>query len=60
MALIGHPILGDRRYSYAYAKQYAQHNKLQDGDDGEQAADHGGSSYEEEAACNSASVARSR
>ncbi|KAK9790323.1 hypothetical protein WJX73_005908 [Symbiochloris irregularis] len=28
MALIGHPIIGDRRYSYSYAKQYQQHHKL--------------------------------
>ena len=27
MALIGHPIVGDQRYSYAYAKQVAQHHR---------------------------------
>ena len=27
MALIGHPIVGDKRYSYAYAKQCSLHLK---------------------------------
>lgn len=57
MALIGHPIVGDRRYSYSYAKQYSQHHWLpQDDDQGGQDS----SPEEDSSEGNSASVALKR
>ena len=59
MALIGHPIIGDKRYSYAYAKQCAQNHK-QPSSNSDDADDPAGRMAVEEAEGNSASVALSR